>query len=197
MKKLKLITSHLRQKWTYSLLYKIYKDDHRSLHWNKRQSQEERFRIFTQMADLNQQSVADIGCGLAHFYDYLLRQGIDCRYSGYDLVSGFIRTASEKFPDAQFYQQNLTLHPAKQMYDFVFCSGLFAFGNQSFFQEMIARAFDMCEKGLAFNLYQTPSKEFFYLPPQKAQEYCQSLGPRQMVLHDNYLPQDFTLFLYK
>ena len=68
-------------------------------------------------------SVLDIGCGLGDFYHYLLSCDINVDYYGVDIVPEFIKTAEEKYPQAEFQIRNILEEPFKDnSFDFVVCS---------------------------------------------------------------------------
>jgi SAM-dependent methyltransferase len=48
------------------------------------------------------QSLLDLGCGMGATYNLFRREGINLQYVGIDVTEGFIETAQELYPDAEF-----------------------------------------------------------------------------------------------
>ena len=79
-------------------------------------------------------------------------------------------------------------------------SGIFTFANQSIFEKILTNSFQVSQKGVAFNALSTcaPKQEEgeFYADPLKTLEFCSKLTPKVSLRHD-YLPHDFTIYMYK
>ncbi|OVE81100.1 hypothetical protein BVY03_04685, partial [bacterium K02(2017)] len=171
-----ILWASLKQKYYYSLFNRLNKDDLKKVSWSSRTTQEARFRIFDQLGDLNNHSLLDIGCGLGDFYRYLTNQGLIIDYTGFDIMPEFILKAGKKYPKAKFATKNILFNPPNHQFDYCFSSGIFAFGNLSFFKQMIEKSFSICKIGYAFNIHQTQAKAFFKMTPNTAMTYCHSLN---------------------
>ena len=62
---------------------------------------------------------------------------------------------------------------------------------------MIQRSFELANIAYAFNIHMTEAKEFFYLPKNDALKCCESLGASQVILRDDYLRNDYTIYVYR
>ncbi|MBF0106866.1 MAG: class I SAM-dependent methyltransferase [Deltaproteobacteria bacterium] len=189
--------THLKQKSLYSFLNRTQTDPLKKLSWSSRKSQAIRFRTFTLIGDLDNKSVLDIGCGLGDFFHYLVTQGLDINYTGYDIVPDFIKTCAQHYPQAHFVNKNILLTKNNEKFDYVFSSGIFALGNLTFFKEMVRASFNLCTQAYAFNIHQTNQDGFFNIAPATAHAYCKKLSPSRISLHNNYLPHDYSVFMYK
>ena len=95
----------------YSNLLQEHGDDEKSLGWNK-PKQQFRFEIFLNM--ISRQSdifhdtslrLLDVGCGLGHFYEFLMKKNIGIDYLGVDINPDFIDLCKAKYTNAMFYNE--------------------------------------------------------------------------------------------
>ncbi len=67
-------------------------------------------------------------------------------------------------------------------------------------QRIIARMFDLCSEAAAFNSLSSwadrPEPDEYHADPVKMVSFCRTLTPWVVLRHD-YLPHDFTIFMYK
>jgi SAM-dependent methyltransferase len=181
-----------------------YKNDIKAVAWGSRESQEKRFEVLTQIALLDGEAVLDVGCGLGDFYIWLKYKYSDIRYTGIDITPSMIETALKNYLEARFYVQDiLELEHVKPSYDYVFTSGIFNRRiprHKHFVMDMIARMFELCRKGIAFNIMSTRADFMeegeYYADPAKMLDFCLSISRKAALRHD-YMPHDFTVYLYK
>lgn len=197
--KLLLAQNVARQQRIYERLHERHKTHHKSLHWSAPESQSIRFEQFLKTANLDGAKILDIGCGLGDLYGFLRARSIAVDYTGYDVVSGFVKTARKRFAQAKFEERNILARPPEERFDYVFASGLFAFGSRLFFKEMNRAAFALCNKAWVFNLYRPRGDDprFLNLPLHDVQHHCEQLAPASYRLEQDYLEDDITFYLYK
>lgn len=187
-----------RQRRIYRGLFARHHDTHKSLHWSSVKSQEARFQVLTRVGNLQSRKVLDVGCGMGDFYVHLRKQGHNVRYIGLDIVDEFIQVARERHPGGDFRTENLLTSKRTYRVDYVFSSGLFAFGNRTFFNAMIQRGFRTASAAYAFNLYTAVhDREFFSISLKEAYKACKALKPKNIEMAEGYLENDVTFFLYK
>ncbi|MCS7077531.1 MAG: GNAT family N-acetyltransferase, partial [Bacteroidia bacterium] len=187
----------------YSKLVKIYGNDIRSLNWGSRASQELRFKIFTEIGDLQGKKILDVGCGLCDFYEYLTRNKIYVDYKGIDITPEMIELSQKRFPELKLEIKDILVEKEVETYDYVFASGIFYLievAPSDFMKKMIKTMFELTNFGLAFNSLsawasQKEEKEF-YAEPTEVINFCRSLTNKIIFKH-HYHPADFTIFLYK
>lgn len=173
-----------------------------SLSWNNEFTQFIRFKVLCEIAKLERSSLLDVGCGLGDLYLFLSNVASDFKYSGIDIVPDFVLHAKEKFPEAEF--QLKEIHEfQKDSFDYVLASGIFAFripDYQKKYFETIKNMFSVAKKGVGFNMLDSkvhPSDEIFVtFEPQEIKKFCEGFC-KHVKLVQGYLPQDFTIFLYK
>ncbi len=177
-----------------------------SLGWASEFTQEQRFLMLSLLSDMENKTVLDVGCGMGDFYSFLLLNGVDCRYTGIDISEKMINHAKKAHPETHFELRNLLDLPATPTYDIVVASGPFNHKTDepyAFIEPIITHMFSLCKTALAFNLLSasTPAsmqdtKSFTYYSPSKILDICLKLTP-YIELKQAYLPNDFTVYLYK
>ena len=85
-------------------------------------------------------------------------------------------------------------------FDYLIMSGIFTFANQSIFEKILTDSFHISQKGIACNVLSTWGRQKeegeFHADPIKTLEFCSKLTPKVVLRHD-YLPHDFTIYMYK
>lgn len=198
---LRILQSHRRQKFIYGKMHKKYPGQPQSLHWKGKKEQRLRFEAFMEVGNLQKKEILDIGSGLGDFFSFLLEKNIRCHLNGYEIVKPFVIESQKKYPHAHhahIEKRNILLHPPSKSFDYIFSSGIFAFGNQDFFHQMVLRALRHTRIAYAFNLYE-PSHNSLFFKQSKGEviSFCRTLPISTFKLIDDYMPNDFTVILYK
>ena len=189
----------------YERLFSQYGDSHKSLNWGSQDGQEIRFRILTEIADLAQKRILDVGCGLGHFADWLQKQGINVDYSGLDVTASLIMSARKRLLDCEFIEGDILNENIlkKRSFDYVFASGIFYTYKKGAFEwqkDAIKRLWHLAEKGIAFNSLSTftsnQEPDEYYAAPSAVLEYCYEMTPWVVLRHDYHLG-DFTIYMTK
>ena len=188
----------------YDKNVKAYKNDIKSVAWGSRTSQQKRFEILSQIADLGGRSVLDVGCGLGDFYGWLSSIYSNIRYTGIDITPSMIEIAAKSYPKIRFKIQNiLELKKVTPSYDYVFASGIFnrrIVGHKYFLNKTIEKMFALSKRGVSFNVMSTKAdfveKNEYYADPGRMLNFCLNLS-RKVVLRHDYMLHDFTVYIYK
>lgn len=186
----------------YSKLLEKHGTSHRSIDWGSRESQYLRFKILCEIGDLQGKRILDVGCGLCDFYQYLIEQDIDVEYYGIDITQKMVDKARERFGDLHIELRDIVKQPLAEKYDYVFSSGIFyLLPEESHVEELISTMHHVANIGLAFNSLSSwgPHKEKaeLYLNPYETIKYCHQHLSNRVVLRHDYMPHDFTVYLYK
>lgn len=176
----------------------------RAVDWGSRASQQARFHALVEIGDLAHSSVLDVGCGLADLLAYLESRAIPATYTGYDIAPAMLEAARRRFPDAELKRIDLLADPVHTpRFDFVLASGIFNLrttDSYAYLEAMARRMYRVCRRGVAFNSLSTMATiadpDQFLADPMKVLDLCLSITPRVVLRHD-YLPHDFTVYLYK
>ncbi len=187
--------AHEDQKRIYRDSYEERGDDYGALRWSSRRVQQVRFEVLARLGELHGASVLDLGCGLGDLCGYLAEQGIEADITGYDIVPEMVDACRQRYPEARFECRNILLAPPRRRFDFVLASGVFAYGNATFFREMLAAAWALARRGFGFNLYCAKSPEYFVIAEQAATAHCEQLAGATVERVRGYLPRDYSLLL--
>lgn len=173
-----------------------------------RAAQRARFKALCELGDFDRKRVLDVGCGLGDLLPYLLERDVRPFYSGLDVCAEFIARCRGRFrsrPDVacHFEVGSVLDHDPPAPFDFVVASGLFGCPVPGAPQEIgpaLERMYGWCTAGLAVNFLsaRTPRRAAGsrYVNPSEVLELALALTPRVRMRHD-YLPNDFTLYLYR
>jgi SAM-dependent methyltransferase len=176
-------------------------NDPRSVHWLNLYTQTERFRILSQVGNLQGTSILDAGCGYGDLYAYLKNNDIETHYTGIDIMPEFIKVAQKRFPTLPFEVKDM--FDIQEEYDYILSSGSLSFkidNYQAYYFSLIRHMFDHARIAVAFNMLDAknhPNDELYaaYYPEQ-VEAYCRTFCSNVKVITD-YLDNDFTIFLYK
>lgn len=179
-------------------------DDVKVVAWGSKRSQELRFLVLSQMANLHGSSLLDVGCGVGDLYGWLKKHRITVHYTGIDITPSMIEKARKKYPGAPFkMQQILTTRVRQPLYDYVVASGIFNRKiprHTAFIRDTIRQMFLLCRKGMAFNILSTKADfkepDEYHADPGVLLTECLTLT-RHAVLRHDYMTHDFTIYLYK
>lgn len=191
----------------YRNLLAKHGDSAESAQYSSRASQEKRFEVLAQVADLSGARVLDFGCGTGHLATYLSARGIKVRYTGVDVVEEFFEVARRKNPRARFGRLR---DFAGEKFDYALVSGVFNNrrpGNRRFYQDSLKALFRRCTRGVAFNLLSTyvdyQQDDLFHESPERALRFVKTeLTPFVTLRHDyevkpGVIPFEFTIYAYR
>ncbi|MBU0638670.1 MAG: class I SAM-dependent methyltransferase [Planctomycetota bacterium] len=178
-----------------------------TLGWGKHGRQEVRFAVLAEQALLAPESaVLDYGCGFADLYDFLRAHGWRGRYTGVDIVPDLLAIASERHPDLDLRELDVTGDDARlDEFDFVIASGVFnaklKVGDN---REHIARAlralFGMTRTALSVDFLSThvdfQKPDGWHTDPAWILGQAKSLSRRVLLRHD-YMPYEFSVTVFK
>lgn len=180
---------------------KKYGDDAQGVHWLNQDTQKIRFKVLSKIADLNNKKILDVGCGFGDLYQFLVSKNIIVDYTGIDIVPEFIDKARKNFPNIRF--QVTDINDLNENYDYILASGTLSFeveDSKNYYFSIIRKMFEHAKYGIAFNMlnstvHNTDETYFTYNIPEIL-AYCKTLTENVEIISD-YLPQDFTVYMYK
>ena len=187
-----------------------YGDSPKGVDWNSRESQYLAFSVIHSMGIRCDSSILDVGCGLAHFYDFLTQTGYSGSYTGVDLSAKAIEQAKSRLPHVNLLVGDILsdpIAPLNQSYDFVIGSGIFTLKAETpapvfetFIEALISKMFQLCKVGTVFNMLTSyvdyEEDRLYYADPTRYFGLAKSLTPYVILKHD-YPAYFFTLALYK
>lgn len=191
-------TGRLREH--YLPLLREHGASHRAVDWGSAASQQLRFRVLLEIGRIENSSILDVGCGVGHLLDHLKKCSFTGSYLGLDMLAEMTVAAQARHPEAAFHAGPLAEAGAEAGADFVFGSGLFTFSNETGLRETVTRMYERCRVAVAFNTLSAwggPGTAGEYLAdPAATLQFCRALTPWVVLRHD-YLPHDFTVYLYR
>ena len=145
-------------------------------------------------------SVLDVGCGVAHLHTYLKRdKGWDGKYLGFDPNKKAIDMIDE---DINAMHGTIEDLPDFMKYDWVIASGVFNLGLKEehslwIIDNMISHA----NKGIIFNMLQAPYPDSQYEAyyPDRIKEKLSRFDHKKIEIIEDYMGDDaeFTVYFYK
>lgn len=174
----------------YSERLKQYGPNVMALGWGSLESQQLRFKVLSEIADLSGQSVLDFGCGFGDLYAYIPNS----LYFGYDNDPRMMELARAKYPGAVFtdFLQDIV------EVDYVLASG--TFNLECNWKDEIGKLWRLSKKGMAVNftseLASKKTPGIVYADPFDTARFCSRLT-RNFVLRHDYRGNDFTIYAYK
>ncbi|NWF39577.1 class I SAM-dependent methyltransferase [Mariprofundus sp. NF] len=172
-----------------------------ALYWSSREIQEIRFNVLADIGIQNGDSVLDVGCGFADFKSWIEGQGVPVHFTGVDISPDLIYTARERHPECELLCAELSDFELENgAFDWVVLSG--AMNEQlhdegEYARRQIARMYALCRKGVAFNMLDARhlrAHDLQSVDPLEMLAYCKTLCPN-CELHDDYLANDFTIYM--
>ncbi|GFO80939.1 MAG: hypothetical protein A49_05660 [Methyloceanibacter sp.] len=169
-----------------------------------------RYRHMLAGVDLQNKRVLDFGCGLANLLVYLKSLGLDCEYTGADLLDTFIADNRNFFPEEKF----VVIESADDLllegkhYDVAVVCGVFNImysldfdKNFDFVQKTLERIWSITDSILAVDFLSTlvdfKVDDAFHVAPTNTLEFAQSKLSRFVRLDHNYLPYEYCLTVRK
>lgn len=187
-------------------------NDNQSVVWSSKENQLIRFQILSEIANLDNASVLDVGSGLSDLYIYLKNtKNKNIFYTGIEISNSHSIEAKKKYPGIEIINADFIEYEFNRTYDFVLCSGAFNIemtNHDDYLKTVINKMYKLANLGVAFNLpssysnlvqenYQfEPGIIIKYVDPKTIFDYCKLLTPYVTLRHD-YLIHDFTIYMYK
>lgn len=184
-------------------LYQKHGDSHKSLAYGSQQTQAKKFQVLIEIAPLEGASILDVGCGFGDLVDYVEAAGISIDYTGVELVEEIAQVARKKHPGSEIITGDILDIETDAQYDYVLTTGFNCVRTNRNWEVLclaLEKMLAMCRKGVAAGMvsnYRHPQDEStYYASPEEVFRYCMSLTTKVILRHD-YLPHDFTVYLYK
>ena len=188
---------------------KAHGDNAMGMGWNDDDGQRLRFMILSQLKFTPGCSLLDVGCGLAHLWEFLIARDKDntaINYSGIDISKRMAHGSKKKFPQLNFGAHDIFAIDYTT-FDFVVCSG--AFNTlldhkesewKAHCKTTIKKMFELSKIGVAFNMlsHYNPERDndFYYASPEEYFSFAKTLTKSVTLRHD-YPMHEFTIFMYK
>lgn len=191
----------------YRDLVQQHGDTVEAAQYSSRESQEKRFEVLCEIADLNNSKILDFGCGTGHLASYLKVLGVSVDYTGVDIVEEFFDYGRQKHPEHRFGKME---DFDDEQFDYAFVSGVFnnkMSRNKEFYQQVLKQLYSRVTKGIAFNMMSKyvdfEDESLFYAYPEEVFTFVKSNLSQYVCLRNDYqvkpgvLPFEFAVYVYK
>ena len=147
----------------------------------------------------NNDSILDVGCGVAHLHTFLSNQGWSGKYLGFDPNKKAIDLVDESINAMEGTIEDL---PDFMKYDWAISSGVFNLGLKEehtfwIIENMISHA----NKGIVFNMLHAPYPDPNYVAyyPEQIKHKLSRFDHSNIEIVEDYMPDDaeFTVYFYK
>lgn len=184
----------------YNDLFQKFGDNPASIGWPKGR-QDIRFKVVTEIGDLKNSKILDVGCGFGDFASYLKKNRIKAEYHGIDINSNFIKIAKQKHPNKKFSVRDLEKVKFKNKFDWICAIGATnAGGTYRYIEKLLKEMFRISKKGIVMDFMSTyvdfKDKDDFHVSPERIFKIAKKLSKRVVIRHD-YLPFEFCVYIYK
>jgi SAM-dependent methyltransferase len=181
---------------------------YRGLGYNHQSSHQRRFEILAEVGPLHGRSVLDVGAGLGDFLLHLWKRGVIPAYTGIDLCDHLVLAARRRFESDRrgacgFFVADVLELSSDVPYDYVVASGIFGLETgvtAERIEATLRKMFELCREGIAVNFLSARAErhapQSLYVEPGEILAAALALSPAVVLRHD-YLPNDFTLFVYR
>lgn len=176
-----------------------------TLGWTKGR-QSVRFDVLTSLYEFSGRTVLDIGCGFGDLL-HTLEEKFDpvASYTGVDLVEPLVKEAGQRWPTHTFITGDFLEITFDGGFDFVVASGVFnhrldAINSEEYIEAVMQRAFALCHDGFAFDFLSDKVdyrlEHTYHASPERILGMAYSLS-RNVVLRNDYIPFEFSVFVFK
>jgi len=149
-------------------------------------------------------SILEVGCGLGDFYKYLMTQGRNCSYHGYDIVPEYVAECQRVYPQAEFGVRNIFLNGIEGSYDTVVMSQVLNNRYQKSDNMLVMRralelAYQHTRVSVSVDMLSTyvdfRNPDLFYYSPEDIFRMAKAIAPRVLIRHD-YRAFEFCVQLF-
>ena len=150
----------------------------------------------------NNDSILDVGCGVAHLHTFLSNQGWSGKYLGFDPNKKAIDLVDESINVMEGTIEDLGKLAEWNRFDWAISNGVFNLGlkeKHTFW--IIENMISYANKGIVFNMLQAPypdsNYEAYY--PEQIKHKLSRFDHSKIEIVEDYMPTDaeFTVYFYK
>lgn len=163
-----------------------------------------RFQKLIEWGDMSGLTIMDLGCGYGDLKPFLDQKFSEIYYLGVDFLPNFIEGANERYghlANSQFICADFMTAGLPEV-DIVLASGSLNYRSTNVLHpwQSISTMWNLARKGIAFNLLD--KKHFLEdellvgYDPHEVINFCRQLCANVTCIQD-YLPDDFTVLMYK
>lgn len=190
-------------------------DSHLGVDWPKIEDVDKRYKVMLDIIkfdglNLPSSSLLDFGCGTAHLLEYINKNGyVNIKYSGLDISQKFVDVSKSKFPDVDFYCNDILEDKSSiPSFDYIVMNGVFTekraltFDQMwEYFTKLLTIVFEKSSKGIAFNVMSKnvdwEREDLFHVSHDLLSEFlCKNLS-RNYIIRNDYGLYEYTVYVLK
>ena len=188
-------------------------DTHLGVDWPKADDASTRYRVMLGVVREppgEAVSLLDFGCGTAHLYEHMLREGVrGIEYAGLDLSEKFVALARGKVPERSFYVADVLEDDAGlPVFDYLVMNGVFTEKRGlsyeemlRYFERLLKKVWEKAGRGLAFNVMSKhvdwEREDLFHLPFDTLAALLKRELTRNFVIRNDYGLYEYTTYVYR
>ncbi len=191
--------STLKNHKFYTATLEKHGDSAQGVAWISKKTQNIRFEILTSFIvdEIQTSSIADVGCGLAHYYKYLKKASLKPKkYIGIDVEKAMLEKI--KFKNEITLLNLDATKDTLPICDYYICSGALNILERFETFLFISNCFKASKKGFIFNFLDdnVKSDTYNYLSMKMLKPLLNKLNA-DVIVKSSYLDNDKTIFLIK
>jgi SAM-dependent methyltransferase len=188
-------------------------DNHLGVDWPNKEDTIKRHEVMYDIikednTKINEVTILDFGCGLGHFYEWLLTKDIRPHYYGLDINTEFYNVCKMKYPNNTFYNLDILTTEELPTFDYIIINGVFTEKRDltqkemmNFFKSVIKKLWDKCDKGLSFNLMSKhvdwEREDLFHVSLDELGWFLKDNLSRNFTIRNDYKLYEYTTYVYK
>jgi SAM-dependent methyltransferase len=152
--------------------------------------------------------ILDVGCGYGGLLGYAARRKTEVDYTGIDVAENMITWAAANSGSGAFLCGDILEYEFDRTFDYVVCSGILTqkldatiTDMDRFAARLIRRMFELCERGIAFNVMTTKvnyfSSNLYYRNPVELFAWCVTEISPYIKIDHAYPLYEYTVYLYR
>lgn len=192
----------------YKESFEKHGDSTRALMWSKF-GYNERLESLTANLNLENSTILDYGCGLAHLKEFLSLRYRNFHYTGVDIVEDFISHNNDKYNDikSEFNLIN-NYTDILENYDYIFISGVFNVLIENNFQEqfnyikvVLIYLFEKTNICLSVNFMSDDvdfiNEDSYHQNINELYNFVSKTLSKRLILDRSTMPYEFTMRIFK
>jgi SAM-dependent methyltransferase len=188
-------------------------DTHKGVDWPRQESAEISYAVMLDLLAKDRRekiTLLDFGCGLSHFYEFIVRNGrSNIEYTGLDASPAFIEQSKRKHPGIRYICADvLESSPGVGEFDYVVLNGVLTEKIDLTFdamweyaQQLLLKAFSYAHIGMAVNFMSKQvdweRDDLFHLPFDLLAAFLKSNVTRYFTLRHDYGLYQYTAYVYR
>lgn len=178
-----------------------------SLAYGSKETQLKKFQALIDIGlekEKDRVAIFDVGCGFGDLAEFMKKKDIDFKYKGIDISSKIVAIANKERPYLDISQLDVLEMEGDNLFDYILTTGFNCVKtghNWEILLQTTTKMFELARKAVAISAVSTyradKNKDTYYTSPERFFNYCIENLTKRVVLRHDYLPHDFTIYLYK